>query len=270
LYEAHFGLSARPFAETVSLAGYVALPSRESALRRLRFGLEHGQGPALLFGPPGTGKTLLARRLARGMGGRCAHLTFPAMPAAELLAMLVDELGGGANASGPAPPLSASVRKLKALLTSAALRGQRPLLIVDEAHLIVDPDTFEALRLALNFASAGPPDLALLLVGGPEVLLHLSSGLADRLTARSLLSALDEPESIAYVEGRLAAAGAKEPLFAPEALAALHSASEGLPRRLNRLADLALLIAYAQRRTRPDASTVAIAARELDIEPQAA
>ena len=41
--------------------------------------------------------------------------------------------------------------------------------IVDEAHLIDDPATFEALRLVLNFATVGPPDLALLLVGGPDL-----------------------------------------------------------------------------------------------------
>ena len=95
MYEAHFGLSGRPFGETVSPSAYVALPSRDAVLRRLRYGLEHGQGPALVFGPPGTGKTLLARALARDLGGPSAHLAFPAMPAADLLALLAEELGAG-------------------------------------------------------------------------------------------------------------------------------------------------------------------------------
>jgi hypothetical protein len=38
---------------------------------------------------------------------------------------------------------------------------------------------------------------------------------------------------------------------------------------LNRLADLALLVAYAQERSRPDAETVTIAAREVVLEPAA-
>ena len=51
-------------------SAYVELPSREVALRRLRYGLEHSRGPTVLFGPPGAGKTLLAPP-ARAGAWRC-------------------------------------------------------------------------------------------------------------------------------------------------------------------------------------------------------
>lgn len=261
MYEEHFGLSARPFGETVDPAAWVALPGREAVVRRLRYGLEHGQGPSLVFGPPGAGKTLLARTLAVAVGGPCAHLTFPAMPAADLLSFLADELGAGPAADAS---IGGSLRRLGRRLSSAVAVGERPLLVVDEAHLIDDPSTFEVLRAVLNFTTLGPPDLMLLIVGGPEVLLRLPGGLADRLTARCLLGPLTEAETATYVLGRLSIAGASEPLFLPEALAALHRAGDGLPRRINRLADLALLIAYAEGMSRPDTRAVAIAARETD------
>ncbi len=268
MYESHYGLTARPFGETVDPSAFVPLPSRESVLRRLRYGLDHGAGAVLVFGPPGAGKTLLAQVLTRTLGGPSVHLAFPAMPAAELLAFLADELS-----APPAPAgvgMAGSVRRLRSVLSDASARGARPLLIVDEAHLIDDPATFETLRLLLNFTTAGAADLSLLLVGGPELLLRLPPALADRLTARCLLGPLTEEESSAYVLGRLAAVGAVEPLFEPATLTALHRAADGLPRRLNRLADLALLIAYAQDQPRPDAETVAVAAREALFEPLAA
>ena len=267
MYEAHFGLNRRPFGETVDPLAYVAVPSRDSVLRRVRYGLEHGQGPALVFGPPGTGKTLLARVLSRDLGGASAHLAFPAMPAAELLGLVAEDLGAGSPEGGS---LSGSIRCLRRHLAAAAVRGERPLLIVDEAHLIDDPATFEAVRLLLNFASQGPPDVSLLIVGGPEVLLRLPAGLLDRLTARCLLGPLAEAESSTYVLGRLAAAGAPVPLFGAAEIVALHRAADGLPRRLNRLADLALLIAYAEELPRPDSRAVAIAAREADLDSLAA
>jgi type II secretory pathway predicted ATPase ExeA len=267
LYETHFGLVGRPFGETVNPSAYLALPSRDAVLRRLRYGLERGQGPALLFGPPGTGKTLLARALARDLGCPAAHLTFPAMPAPELLAFLAAELGA---ATGGTSTMSELLRALRAWLAAAAARGERPLLVVDEAHLIDDLATFETLRLLLNFATTGPPDLSLLLAGCPEVLLRLPAGFADRLSARCLLGPLSESESASYVVGRLAACGATSSLFGPEALAALHRAADGIPRRLNRLADLALLIAYAEGLPSPEPRTIAIAAREFDPDGLAA
>jgi type II secretory pathway predicted ATPase ExeA len=268
LYEEHFGLRPRPFGDPATPSDHVALPGRDSIRRRLRYGLEHGQGPALLFGPSGSGKTLLARALADELGGRSAHLTFPSMPAADLMESLADELA--APRLDDQPGLAGSIRRLRVALASSARRGDRPLVIVDEAHLIDDPATFEALRLLLNFATQGPPDLGLLLVGGPELPVLLPPALADRLTARCLLAPLTLTESSAYVLGRLAIAGASTPLFDPPALAELHRYAEGLPRRLDRLADLALLVAYAQGADRVDARSVLVAAREATFDPLAA
>lgn len=267
MYESHFGLSGRPFGETVSTSAYVSLPSRDTVLHRVRYGLEHGQGPALIFGASGTGKTLLARTLARALGGTSAHLVFPAMSGSELLTLLAEEFGAGDSGDRST---AGALKRLRLWLASASARGERPLLVVDEAHLIDDPATFEVLRLLLNFATSGPPDLSLLLVGGPEVLLRMPAGLVDRLTARCLLTPLTAAESAAYLRGRLEAVGATSPLFSPEALDILHQASDGLPRRLNRLADLALLIAYAEDQAQPDLRAVTIAARELDLDSLAA
>ncbi len=263
MYEDHYGLSPRPFGETTRPESYLGLASHDAALRRLRYGIEHGRGPALLFGPTGAGKTIVARRLARDLGSPAVHLDFPAMPAADLLAYLADELA--APLGGPG--LAGSIRRVRSSIRDSTLRGLRPLLIVDEAHLIDDPGTFDALRLLLNIATAGPPDLSLLMVGEAEVLLRLPPALADRLTARATLGPLGREESAAYVLGRLAAAGATGPLFDAEALDVLHREADGLPRRLNRLADLALLIAYAEGRDRPGPRAVEVAAREAAFEP---
>lgn len=261
MYEAHFGLRARPFGETVDPGAYIAVPSREAALRRLRYGLEYGRGPVLAYGPPGAGKTLLARKLATELGGPMIHLAFSAMPAADLLAHLADELALSGLVSGGSG-IASSVRRIRAALRASSARGLTPVVIVDEAHLIDDPATYEALRLLLNSTTGGEPELSLVLVGGTELMLRLPLGLGDRLMARCLIGALSESESRTYIEQRLARAGASAPLFEPSALEVLHRSASGLPRRLNRLADMALLIASSREQRQVDVNAVSIAARE--------
>jgi type II secretory pathway predicted ATPase ExeA len=261
VYESYYGLERRPFRESVDPAVYLALPSHEVVLRRVHYALEQCQGPAIVYGPPGTGKTLLARRLASQRAGPVVHVTYPALPAAELVVHLAEEFGKTAVIPSS---LNGALRQLRSQLAAMAAQDQRPLLVVDEAQLIDQPASFEVLRLLLNFASDGTPDLDLLLVGGGEVLLDLPSSLADRLAAWCLLGPLTEAESPRYIQGRLRAAGATAPLFSPPALASLHRLGSGRPRRLNRLADLALLIAHAQGLSIVEEHTIAIAAREFD------
>jgi type II secretory pathway predicted ATPase ExeA len=261
LYEAHYGLNERPFGETTSSAAYVSLPSRDAVVRRLHYALAHDLGPAMLIGPPGSGKTIVARRTASELSERPVHVTFPALSPPELLAHLASEFGHTAQAD-PSPHLA--LRFLRDHFVAMAKNGDRPLVIVDDAHLIRDVASFDVFRLLLNFNSTGRPDLALLLVGGPELVLDLSVGLADRLATRSLLGPFTEEESATYILGRLGNTDARDHLFTRGALSSLHQAADGLPRRLNRLADLALLIAYAQDRATVDDFVVQIATRELN------
>jgi general secretion pathway protein A len=65
------------------------------------------------------------------------------------------------------------------------------------------------------------------------------------------------------VTHRLEAAGAQRAIFEDDALDALHQLSRGIPRRINRLADLALLIGFAEERETIAASQVEAVSEEL-------
>jgi type II secretory pathway predicted ATPase ExeA len=266
MYESHFGLQACPFAETIRPSAFVPLPSREAALRRLRYGLERGGGPAVVVGPLGTGKTIVARTLARDLARPTIHARFPLMSAPEMLAFLAEEWHAP-EAAGPG--VAGSIRRIGNVLASFESRGERPLLIVDDAHLITDGALFDHLRLLLNLHDENAPGLGLVLVGEPELLAVVPASLLERASTLVAIDALTEDESNAYILGRLQFAGASAPLFDAATLAMLYRSADGSPRRLNRLADLTLMIAYAQEAD-PSPHTVEVAAREIGCDPVAA
>lgn len=251
MYENYWQLQRRPFENLAEAGVYYPSEIHQGSLLKLRYAIESRRGAALLVGPPGCGKTLVVQLLRRQLGdsfGRTAHLVFPKMPVAQLIAHLADELGAGGAAEGGT--IDVSLRHIRHQLTETAKAGKHTMVAIDEAHLIDNVETLEALRLLLNFEYAGQPLLTLLLVGQASLLptLDRMRALEERLAVKCLLRALTLEETVSYVNHRLTAAGAERTIFEPAALETLHELTQGAPRRINRLCDLALLVGYAEER----------------------
>ena len=267
MYESYWQLEQRPFEHSLDHRFYYPGETHQGALLKLRYAIENRRGAALLAGPAGSGKTLLVQILKKQLGDQCApfaHVVFPQMTASELLAFLATEMG----AIGPHEPIGTvndSVRRIQQRLAESASQGRHVLIAIDEAHLLQDNKTLEALRLLLNLDNGSTPTLTLLLIGQSGLLpiIDRMPGLEERLAVKCLLRPLTLEESISYVSHRLAAAGSKGTIFDPQALEALFHLSHGIIRRINRLCDLALLIGYAEERATISAEQIEAICQEL-------
>jgi len=249
MYTSYWKLREKPFENRCDPRFYYPAESHQAALLKLRYAIENGRGGTVLAGPCGSGKTLLVEMLRTALGPvftPVTHLVFPQMTGAEMLGYLADEWNGGGS-SGTAPVYQ-SVQRIERFLTENAQRGQRAVVVVDEAHLLDEGSALETLRLLLNFRGGSEPGLTLLLAGQPGILpiLDRAPQLEERLAVKCLLRPLTERETAEYVNHRLKQAGTEHEIFEPPALAALHRLTHGIPRRINRLGDLALLIGYAE------------------------
>ena len=275
MYRPYWQLTEKPFEPVSDPRFYYPGEGHQAALLKLRYAVENRQGVALLTGAGGSGKTLLVQMLERNLGEEFAprvRLVFPQMPAADLLAYLADELkAGDAGAQGGSPRYSIepSVRRLQTFLAENAARGRHAVVAIDEAHLLEDRQSLEALRLLLNFETDGRPQLTFLLVGQPPLLslVDRMPQLEERLTARCLLRPLDLEETVSYVSHRLTAAGATRTIFEADGLEALYEATLGVPRRINRLADLALLVGFADESPSLGRAQVEAVQQELSLVP---
>ena len=252
MYESYWHLKQKPFENCASPQFYFPGQSHQAALLKLRYAVESQRGGAILAGPSGSGKTLLVNMLRTMLAPQCTpvvHLVFPQMPTDQFLAYAAGELCGD-PAIHRAPELHHSIRQIEQFLSANVQRGQHAVLVVDEAHLLDDAQAWEALRLLMNFEWSGRPGLTLLLVGQTGILptLDRMSQLEERLGVKCLLRPFSPAETAEYVAHRLQVDGADPAVFDRDALAEIHRLTHGIPRRINRLCDLALLIGYAEQR----------------------
>ena len=252
MYESYWKLQQKPFENCCDPRFYFPGESHQAALLKLRYAVENQRGGAILAGPSGSGKTLLVAMLRTLLGKRVAptvHLVFPQMPAEQLLAYVACELTGEPAGHGAAA-IHESVRRIEHFLAENTGQGQHALVVIDEAHLLTDGPTWEAMRLLLNFEHSGRPGLTLLLVGQTGILPTLDRipQLEERLGVKCLLRPFTQAETGDYAVHRLRVAGADPAILDRDALPELHRLTHGIARRINRLCDLALLIGYAERR----------------------
>ena len=126
-----------------------------------------------------------------------------------------------------------------------------------DAHLIEDCRIFQTLQLLLNYRDEWP--FTLILSGQRSLLARVARmpELDERIGVKALLQPFSRDETGDYIRHRLAVAGLKQAIFDEAALTEIQELSGGTPRRINRIADLSLLVGYADGRS-------AVSAREVE------
>lgn len=247
LYLEHFGLQEPPFRITPHPDFFFEGADRGATLEALIYAILHDEGIVKVSGEIGSGKTMLCRVLIERLPPevQTVFLANPMYSRAEILEAIADELGVQA-----APGATAvTIRDLQLHLIKQYAAGRRVVVLIDEAHAMPH-DALEQVRLLSNLESRRAKLLQIVLFGQPELDEALNAApmrqLKDRITHSFRMRPLAEPEVARYLAHRMRAAGYRGPdVFEQGAIAAIARASGGLTRRINVLADKALLAAFA-------------------------
>jgi type II secretory pathway predicted ATPase ExeA len=267
MYLDYWQLASKPFEPGADRANFFSSETHEAALLKLRYAVENRRGAVLLAGPAGVGKTMLVQLFRNELAATFqpqVNVVFPQMSSRDLLVYLADQLGAPA-ADPPRHTIEESVRRLETVLRKNAEQGRHAVVVIDEAHLLEDCGSLETLRLLLNFETAGAPMLTLVLIGQMNLISAVGRlpCLEERVAVKALVRAFTVDETADYVRHRLDAAGAVRDIFTPDAVEALHYLGHGVARQINRLADLALLVGFADERPQLTAEQIEAVSEEL-------
>jgi general secretion pathway protein A len=246
VYEAFYGLSEKPFSIVPDPDFLFWAPGHEMAYSMLEYGILNQAGVTVVTGGIGCGKTTLIRQLLRNLdehvtvglltntiGGRGKLLKW--------VMLALDQTFEGRSYVG----LYYSFQKF---LIEEYAKGRHVILVIDEAQNL-GAETLEELRMLSNINSDKDQLVQLVLIGQPQLRDLLCQPklvqFAQRVSADFHLKALEHDEVAAYIDHRLARAGARKPIFSPRACDLIATASQGIPRTINILCDKALVYGFS-------------------------
>jgi MSHA biogenesis protein MshM len=248
LYLEHFGLKEPPFRITPHTDFFFDGADRGATLEALVYAILHDEGIVKVSGEVGSGKTMLCRVLMERLPAHVEtiYLATPSLARDEILHAIGDELQLKLSRERTAVAL----RELQEYLIRLYAEGRRVVILIDEAHVMPD-ETLEQVRLLSNLESNRHKLLQIVLFGQPELDAMLAKSglrqLRDRITHSFRMRPLARPEVAKYLSFRMRAAGYRGPdVFTPRAVALIARLAQGLTRRINILADKALLSAFTE------------------------
>jgi general secretion pathway protein A len=266
MYKNFFGLSENPFNINPDPRFLYLTPQTQEALDQLTYGIQNRKGCILLTGEVGTGKTTLVNYLLDWLRHKRMPTAFifnSHLRVNHLFDFILTEFGIPVDFRLK----SNMLLQLTKWLLERFRAGETPVLILDEAQGL-SLELLEEVRLLLNLETASEKLLQIVLVGQPELEDKLKRPelrqFRQRIALRCTTAPLTLEESYGYIAERLRIVGAKgDPIFAPEAMEAVHFYSRGIPRVMNLLCEHALINAYVEQLNPVRAQMVEEAARNF-------
>jgi general secretion pathway protein A len=248
MYLEYWGFKEYPFENVPDPRFFYVSRSHEEALSRLLYAIRMRKGAALLSGEIGCGKTTLTKVCFEHLSpdqfdiGVMVH---PRLDGVEFLQEILYQFGVNNGADTKVKCIHAIQEKMLENLRTR----KETLLVIDEAHLLT-PAALEEIRLLLNFQLNDRFLITVLLLGQPELIERVKTiqQLHQRIPIKYHLTPFDVNESTQYILFRQKRAGKEDNVFTDEAMRRMHDYTKGVPRKINTLSDLALLIGFCENR----------------------
>jgi type II secretory pathway predicted ATPase ExeA/septal ring-binding cell division protein DamX len=249
MYYSHFGLNQAPFKITPNTEFFFSGGNRGPILEALIYAITHGEGIIKVTGEVGSGKTMLCHMLPTRLPPHIdiVYIANPSVSSEEILHAIAFDLQ---------LPVERGAQRLEVMqalhdfLVKRHAEGKRVVVFVEESQSM-PLATLEEIRLLSNLETKNDKLLQIVLFGQPELDDNLRQPnirqLRERITHSFRLEPFKPGEVREYLMFRMRAAGYRGPdLFSSSVVKRIARDSLGLTRRVNLIADKALLAAFSE------------------------
>jgi type II secretory pathway predicted ATPase ExeA len=257
MYEAYWGLQRSVFSHQAAREALPTSPIHAEGLARLDF-LRDSQSPfGLLLGPSGSGKSILLADFAERSARRGSLVC--SVPATADQDCLFASLAAGLQLESHSDP-SSFWQRIIDRLEELKLETLAAVVLFD------DLDRGSPILLAaVDRLLAVSAPLTVVASARPETVGRLGAKLLEQAALRIDLAPWNERETGEYLATSLKRAGRLQPAFDDSATRRLFELSGGAPRRVNQLAQLALLAGAGQGLVQIDRATIDAVEEELSV-----
>jgi general secretion pathway protein A len=256
MYLEHWGFALFPFENVPDPRFLYLSQSHDEALSRLLYAAKMKKGGAMLSGEVGCGKTTLAKVCIQELSGGKSDIAMVVNPRLEPMGFLQEVLYQFGTSDVPDSKVKC-LRSLNDKLARNMKEGRESVLLIDEAQLL-PAVTLEEIRLLFNAQVEDRFLITVLLFGQPELKERIRNmpQMDQRIPIKYHLPPFDREDCSKYIVFRQTKAGRKENAFTLEAMEKIYESTGGVPRKINNLCDLALLVGYSRAESMIDVDTV--------------
>ena len=268
MYLEHYGIERPPFKITPDTSLFYEGNKRGAALDALEYAILSGEGIIKVVGEVGSGKTMLCRMLELRLDGKVdvVYIANPSLSPDNILPVIAHELG--LELAHGADKLEVMQSLQKYLIEKHAANTQ-VVVFVEEAQSM-PIETLEEIRLLSNLETDQSKLLQMVLFGQPELDENLSQPhirqLKERITHSFYLDPFPPEDTLEYLNFRMRSVGYRGPdIFNSKTANHIKKISGGLTRRINIVADKALMSAFSEGKHQVSKQHIRTAALDSDF-----